>query len=180
MQPIEAKSFYGSHENASKPLTKVGVRSNIVEKPVKNRKRLPVRRKQFGQINNGVRHAIKKPKPKKPLKVEKLPKKLENEIKENFIAVKSPDYKPKFIKKIEEPKPKATITLNNKIKLNVVDKKIVLAEESVVPRKRAKLDISMDAADLNVDESVAEEKSKVPFFSSFQLKTDVNLEKMKF
>lgn len=104
-----------------------------------------------------MKHGIK-PKIKKPvIKQEKLKQIKQEVVKNNAIDDSSLVNKTnKFIKQI---KPDAKITLNDKIKLNVFDKKIVLCKkESKVPKKKSVLDISFDAADLSVEEPAIEQQ----------------------
>lgn len=154
---LSTKTFYNSCRKFERPfLINVVKNSNI-----KKRRSLPVYNNRYGRtlkkyrfdrINAGVSHGIKRPKPKTSSET----------LKKNVERASLPeiDESKRFFKNTGENL-SATITINDKIKFNVVDGKIELNKKhrlsSTVRKYRAKdTRVSYDTTDLSVDEPKVE------------------------
>lgn len=182
---LNPRSFYGSSEKSRKSF---GPDWREPKPETKKRRSLPafqhhshrraVRRPKKGEINCGVGHGIRRPKPKRQslhnvtTKTEKQNgnvKSSANESKENLnpqnktektnqdkTLTPEVDNNKKFFK--FKPNHNAVCTVNDKIKL-----RIALNQKDVEhTNKKAKLDsIPFDTTDLTVDEPDVEEQTKV-------------------
>lgn len=186
---LDTKSFYGSGKQQR--LSAFGVDWKQLEQS-KKRRSLPAhaksnvrqsqKRHKKGEINCGVSHGLKKPKPKKhvsrveafrrekqasPTALAPIPETpVEPESRRSEETSKIPETKTKkarspspeidptkrFFKRIRA-KP-ATVTVSDKIKLNVSEGKFSLEQKKVrkSQNKKPKLDFSLDATDLIIDE----------------------------
>ena len=183
---MDTKSFYGSGKQ--KIPNAFGLDWKQFDKP-KKRRSLPshhvqksgqrhlTRKSMKGEINSGVSHGIKRPKPKKHISrveafknekrvsppvskagtenintQENSSKNTKSKASQRQKAERSPtpefDLNKRFFKMIRSKN--ATVTVNKKIKLDVSDGKISLKQKNV--HKKPKLDFTLDAADLIVDE----------------------------
>ncbi|XP_033225082.1 N-acetyltransferase ESCO2 [Belonocnema kinseyi] len=186
---LDTKSFYGSGKQQR--LSAFGVDWKQIEQS-KKRRSLPAhnakstvrqsqKRHKKGEINCGVSHGLKKPKPKKhvsrveafrkekqasppaltaileiPVESESQKSEESSKISETRKKARSPspeiDPTKRFFKRIRA-KP-ATVTVSDKIKLNVSEGKFSLEPKKVrkSQNKKPKLDFSLDATDLIIDE----------------------------
>ncbi|OXU22225.1 hypothetical protein TSAR_007102 [Trichomalopsis sarcophagae] len=182
---LNPRSFYGSGEKSRKSF---GPDWREPQPEAKKRRSLPafhhnshkraIRKPKKGEINCGVGHGIRRPKPKrqslhnvttKTEKQNETAKSSVNESKENL----NPQHKtektdqnktltPEVVnnKKFFKSKPNhnAVCTVNDKIKLRIA----LNQKDAEHTKKKAKLDsISFDTADLTVDEPYVEEQTKV-------------------
>ena len=174
------KSFYGSNDKSEKS-SGLGWREPQLD--IKKRRSLPaytsthkrsIKKHKKGEINCGVGHGIKKPKPKRHsihstmLKVEKKTQNVNKnrESKENLnpqTTTINDSESGNLFSKESEPNKKffkfktghnATITVHDKIKLKVAGSQKDVGHIN----KKAKLDF--DAADLSVDEPAVEASLK--------------------
>ncbi|XP_012217574.1 N-acetyltransferase ESCO2 [Linepithema humile] len=183
---LSTKTFYSSSSRTERPFAFGSFRNNDVKKrrslPPQSSRRSIRKKQRLGKMNAGVFHGIKKRRPK--INPETLKKEGQNAAPSNknpSIEVVQPinmiaerastpevDENKQFFKTIKPSR--ATVTLNNKIKLKVADGKLVLKQKRISSTTNARkqrpraVDISLDATDLTVDEPEVEatlEKDKI-------------------